>query len=40
MKAMIVGAGTMGAGIAQVFATAGHTAVLYDIDEAQTAKRI
>jgi len=31
MKIFIAGAGTMGAGIAQVFAQAGHDVVLYDI---------
>ena len=33
MKIFIAGAGTMGAGIAQVFALKGFKAVLYDIDE-------
>lgn len=37
-KAMVVGAGTMGAGIAQVFAQRGIPAVLTDLDE-QTAAR-
>ena len=32
---VIIGAGTMGAGIAQVAATAGWTARLRDVDEAQ-----
>ncbi len=34
MKVLIVGAGTMGSGIAQVFATAGHEVVISDIDVA------
>ena len=34
MKVGIVGAGVMGAGIAQSLATAGHEAVCYDIDAA------
>lgn len=34
MKVFIAGAGTMGAGIAQVFAQAGHEAVLFDISAA------
>ena len=31
MKILVAGAGTMGAGIAQVFAQAGHGVVLYDV---------
>ncbi len=31
----VIGAGTMGAGIAQVAATAGHQVVLYDVDAAR-----
>ena len=34
-KVAVVGAGTMGRGIAQVAAMAGHDAVLYDVDAAQ-----
>jgi 3-hydroxybutyryl-CoA dehydrogenase len=34
----VAGAGTMGAGIAQLSALAGYTTVLYDISEEQTAK--
>lgn len=34
MKVLIVGAGTMGSGIAQVFAAAGHEVVISDIDVA------
>lgn len=37
-KIGIVGAGTMGQGIAQVCATAGYTVVLYDIEPAITEK--
>jgi len=33
MKVFIMGAGTMGSGIAQVFATQGFQTVLYDIEE-------
>jgi len=38
MKIFIAGAGTMGAGIAQVFAQAGHDVALYDIS-AELAER-
>ncbi len=38
MKAGIIGAGTMGAGIAQVFAANGYQTVLCDVDEALSAK--
>lgn len=34
----VIGAGTMGAGIAQVAATAGHAVWLYDIDTAATVR--
>ena len=34
----VAGAGTMGAGIAQVAAAAGHTVLLYDVEEAALAK--
>ena len=30
MKVAVFGAGTMGSGIAQVFAAKGHTALMYD----------
>jgi 3-hydroxybutyryl-CoA dehydrogenase len=33
MKVMIMGAGTMGSGIAQVFAQAGHSVVLRDLEK-------
>lgn len=36
----VCGAGTMGAGIAQVAAWAGHAVLLYDIDEGQVARGI
>jgi 3-hydroxybutyryl-CoA dehydrogenase len=36
----VVGAGTMGAGIAQVAATAGHPVLLYDADESALAKAL
>ena len=32
MKVSVIGSGTMGSGIAQVAADAGHTVVLYDAD--------
>ena len=38
MKIFIAGAGTMGAGIAQVFGQAGHDVVLYDISADFAAK--
>lgn len=38
MKICILGAGTMGAGIAQVFAQSGHEVVLRDIKEEYTQK--
>ena len=34
----VIGAGTMGNGIAQVFAANGYTVVMQDIDEAGAAK--
>jgi 3-hydroxybutyryl-CoA dehydrogenase len=34
----VLGAGTMGAGIAQVAAAAGHPVLLYDAEEAAVAK--
>ena len=34
MKVMVLGAGTMGSGIAQVFALSGHSVVLRDIEQA------
>ncbi len=37
-SACVIGAGTMGAGIAQVFAQAGWQVVLYDIDDAALAR--
>lgn len=39
-QACVIGAGTMGAGIAQVFAQAGYRVVLYDIDDAALARGI
>lgn len=38
MKVVVVGAGTMGSGIAQLAATSGHETVLVDLDEAQLAR--
>ncbi len=38
MKIAVIGAGTMGAGIAQVFAMAGHEVILCDVNEALAAK--
>jgi 3-hydroxybutyryl-CoA dehydrogenase len=38
MKILVVGAGQMGAGIAQVCATFGHDVLLNDIDDARIAK--
>ena len=38
MKIGVIGAGTMGSGIAQVFAAAGHTVLLCDISEDLAAK--
>lgn len=38
MNVFIVGAGTMGAGIAQVFAAKDHTVLLYDINEGLVEK--
>ena len=32
MKTAVIGAGVMGAGIAQVFAQAGHSVILYDVN--------
>lgn len=40
MKIGVIGAGTMGHGIAQVCAMAGHTTVLSDVDEAALAKAL
>ncbi|MGG3888467.1 3-hydroxybutyryl-CoA dehydrogenase [Metabacillus fastidiosus] len=37
-KIMVIGAGQMGAGIAQVFAEAGFDVILYDLDEEIVAK--
>ncbi|MFT7591365.1 MAG: 3-hydroxybutyryl-CoA dehydrogenase, partial [bacterium] len=33
MKVGIVGAGTMGAGIAQICAMAGHNVILFDVNK-------
>ncbi len=38
MKIGVIGAGTMGAGIAQVFAMAGHEVILCDVNEAIAVK--
>ena len=38
MKVGVIGAGVMGAGIAQALATAGHEAICYDIDAAVIEK--
>lgn len=38
MKVLILGAGTMGSGIAQTFAQAGHSVILRDIEEAFVAR--
>jgi len=38
MKVAVIGAGTMGAGIAQVFAAAGHDVLLCDVS-AELAQR-
>ena len=38
MKIAVIGAGTMGVGIAQVFAMAGHEVILCDVNEALAAK--
>lgn len=40
MKIMVIGAGQMGGGIAQVMAAAGNTTYLYDVSEEIVAKRI
>lgn len=40
MDVFIVGAGTMGSGIAQVFAAAGHSVLLSDVDSAIAQKGI
>ncbi|KNH19354.1 3-hydroxybutyryl-CoA dehydrogenase [Priestia megaterium] len=37
---MVIGAGQMGAGIAQVFATSGYQVSLYDVDQRNTQKGI
>ncbi len=38
MRVGVVGAGTMGAGIAQTFATAGHDVTMVDVADAQLAR--
>src|ERR1700694_5136573 len=38
MHVLVVGAGQMGSGIAQVCAAAGHTVLLHDIDDAAIAR--
>jgi 3-hydroxybutyryl-CoA dehydrogenase len=40
MRLMVVGAGQMGAGIAQVFAAHGHEVLLNDVDEARITRGI
>ena len=37
---MVIGAGQMGAGIAQVFAASGYQVSLYDVDQKNTQKGI
>ncbi|MDE2652603.1 MAG: 3-hydroxyacyl-CoA dehydrogenase family protein [Gemmatimonadota bacterium] len=39
-KVAVIGAGTMGRGIAQVVAAAGHEAVLYDVDAGQLERAL
>ena len=38
MKVFVAGCGTMGAGIAQVFATSGHETVIYDLEPELVAR--
>ena len=40
MRLMVVGAGQMGAGIAQVFAMHGHEVLLNDVDEVRIKRGI
>ena len=40
MKIFVAGCGTMGAGIAQVFASEGHETVIYDLEADLVARRI
>ena len=40
MKVAVFGAGTMGSGIAQVFAAHGHTTLMYEIGRASCRERV